>query len=288
MSYEILRLIFGFGVGVLLYQSGSVLQHSSQNNLASTSTLGLSAISVGWALVLSVMNMTFGLDISLKYVGLFLVAMTFGIYFFWRVDYQAGNRYRPLFDRFILLGMSINLLVAAVISVVEFLFLAQGKTLPGHLWFGTVKFLEMQDLTTFFAPACMLMAWAFFLSKKLSHLKLGHDYALGRGINVRKMEFEAVFFSLAASILVVAHYGVFAFLGLIAPVIMRTFPIFQKNTVLEINIGAFATGIVMCGIDYLCYQYPVYGAELPVGLLTSIFGPIILIAILVKKRSRLY
>ncbi len=47
-------------------------------------------------------------------------------------------------------------------------------------------------------------------------------------------------------------------------------------------------GLSLMGLDYLCYQVPIWGAEIPVGLIVTVVGAVSLIIILwTSDRSEL-
>ena len=71
MDYLIVRMCSSFLVGMLLSQSGSLIQLGTRNILSSPSTLGLDGLAVLWLLVLSSIGLYFQVDL-LEGWGLFL------------------------------------------------------------------------------------------------------------------------------------------------------------------------------------------------------------------------
>ena len=281
MSYEFDRFIFAFFVGCCLHISGSVLQLVSRNHLAAPSTLGFAA--PGILLTLFFYFFFPSLMIAQWLWPLLLFFLIFcWLVIHWKVGFPIANRYRSLFQNFILIGLAVNLLLASLIALLEFILQNQGERLPMQLWFGSIKVIHASQYYTFVFPSVVLLYFAFLFSQKLKFLFAGSDFALGLGVNLRALELQALLLSLVASTLVIIHYGIFAFMGLITPVLIRQIPFFAHNAGRELMLGAMMVGGFLAVVDYLCYEHPIAGAEIPVGLISAILGPIVLIVAQLK------
>jgi ABC-type Fe3+-siderophore transport system permease subunit len=85
----------------------------------------------------------------------------------------------------------------------------------------------------------------------------------------------------------VSLFGAFSFLGLIFPIIARRFWFKSADLWGELFPGAVVNGLFLLGIDALCYYFPIYGAEVPVGLIATAVGAVSLIFLLWKSDSHL-
>jgi iron complex transport system permease protein len=221
-----------------------------------------------------------------------LVVIALCLMFCWIVQYSKKkqslfiNRYRPLFPQFILIGISVNLLVASLFALVHFLFMVMGEQFPSMLWFGQIHTFEREGLGPFFVLSVALFIWGIRLAKQGRFLLLGHDWALGRQVNLVRLEKAAVLFSILCVTLVIIYFGVFSFLGLIFPHLLRQFRFFRFDPYHEMTWGALTGGVTLCVLDQLCYRFPFSGVELPVGMMTSVIGPFVLLILLVKAKRR--
>jgi ABC-type Fe3+-siderophore transport system permease subunit len=115
-------------------------------------------------------------------------------------------------------------------------------------------------------------------------ISIGHDFAQGVGVDVKKIQTYSLLVSLLLTGLVISFFGVFSFLGLIFPHLLRLIGVFRKDMRNELLYGGVITGVIFSVTDMLCYNFDIYGTELPVGMVSSVFGSLILLVLLVRKQ----
>ena len=81
----------------------------------------------------------------------------------------------------------------------------------------------------------------------------------------------------------VTLFGVFSFLSLIFPLIIRLLPFKRGDFAFEISGGAILSGFLLALIDLACYHFTFYGVELPAGVFASVIGSCGLILLLIKR-----
>jgi ABC-type Fe3+-siderophore transport system permease subunit len=58
--------------------------------------------------------------------------------------------------------------------------------------------------------------------------------------------------------------------------LLKSIFFFKQRLDREILIGSLFSGLFLCFLDFLVYQFPVAGAEIPVGMLAAILGSCVL------------
>jgi iron complex transport system permease protein len=187
--------------------------------------------------------------------------------------------------KIILIGLGFNLFVGGIFSVIQFLFLAINFEFPTGIWFGNFKYYQVETLWLFFIIFVGVFLLVKNLSGKLAILSLGNSFAEGLGIHTSRISKISLLLSFFLTGVVVSYFGVFSFIGLIFPHILRSLNFFKYDMKRELIIGPLCTGVVLSGMDFLCFQTPFYGAEVPVGMVCSVIGSFVLLFLLMNKNS---
>ena len=276
MDYLILRLISSFLVGALLSQAGSLIQLGTRNILASPSTLGFDGLSIFWLLIFHSITLYFNLNFSVEWTFIFGIPLfiLLGLYF--------PNLFRghSKFERIILLGLTFNLFVGAIFSLWQFLFMAFNLPFPVELWFGHFRFASQNSMWILLGVEILTLLGLRKHFKALKIFSLGPMIGLNWGLDEKKL-FKFIFVVVALTTLVVINlFGAFSFLGLIFPILARKMWFAKRDLEGELYWGAAFNGVYLMAVDLLCYLNPIYGAEVPVGLIVTGIGAVSLIIIL--------
>lgn len=287
IEFELSRLILAFICGYFLCLSGSLCQLVTNNHIASPSTLGMDALGVLVVICAQAVIVFFGLEYSLVAVSLFLTLISLTLlYFIFKVTNKKQNDIWSQFDvkKIVLIGLTFNLFVGAIFSVVQFLFMALNFEFPTGLWFGSFKQVDSAWLSFFCFLFIIIQIVVINKARELSLLNLGHNFVLGRNINASSLQRNSLILSLFLTLFVVIFFGVFSFLGLIFPHIIRSLKFFKINMRAEVVWGPYIAGLALCVTDILCFNYTYLGAEFPVGMVSGVIGAFLLILMLLKSR----
>ncbi len=279
MDYLILRLLCSFLCGLLLTQTGSYIQTGTRNILASPSTLGIEGLSILWLLCLHSFTLAMGLE-SEWWVFPGLVIFLYTGKLFSDITGKEAS-----LEKIIFLGLTFNLFVGAVFSLWQFFFLAYNLPFPVEVWFGHFRYVHVKSFLLLLGFEVALL---FFLRKQWRNLQL---YSLGPVISrAHSADLKSLYrfffiFSFSGSFLVISQFGAFSFLGLIFPLVARKIWFKRYDLKGEIFLGGLTNGMVFMFIDYVCYQFPIMGAEVPVGLIASVVGAVSLIILLWRSKQ---
>lgn len=279
MDYLVERSLAAFISGTLLSLSGSFIQLGTRNILASPSTLGFDGLSVLWLLIVHSLVLLTVQELNL------ITLILLGVPFFLVVGFYFSRFFKgeARFERVILVGLTFNLLVGAVFSLWQFFFLAFNIPFPMELWFGNFRFSNTSALLLL---GVTLLGTFFGLRFYWRDLELYSLGSIAKGFSLRGGFIRYLYISVAIiTFVIVALFGAFSFLALIFPILSRSLWFKRFDLRGEFVFGSLLNGALLMFTDLLCYYFPIYGAEVPVGLLVSIVGAVSLIALLWKQSS---
>ncbi|MBA2404200.1 MAG: iron chelate uptake ABC transporter family permease subunit [Bdellovibrionales bacterium] len=276
MDYLIVRLFSSFLVGALLSQAGSLIQLGTRNILASPSTLGIDGLSILWLLIFHSVSLYFNLNYPIEWT--FVIGLP--LFFLLGIIFPKFLSGQTKFERIILLGLTFNLFVGAIFSLWQFLFMAFNLPFPVELWFGHFRFASHSSLIILLSTEILILLGMKYYFKDLKMFSIGPIMGLNWGLDEKKL-FRFIFVVVAISTLIVINlFGAFSFLGLIFPILARKMWFPKRDLAGELFLGPAFNGLCLMAVDFLCYFYPVYGAEVPVGLIVTGIGAVSLIIIL--------
>lgn len=281
MDYLVLRIVCSLITGIVLSQAGSFIQVGTRNILASPSTLGFDGLAVLWCLVFHSVVLAFFPEYALLGVSLIL---GLPIFILLGLIFSRLLKGRERFERIILLGLTFNLLVGAIFSLWQFLFLAFNLPFPMELWFGHFRFVSPEAMIYLLLTEVLIVSGYLWLKRDINLFTLG---SLAKNWEIDERRLYGFFFCTVAvgTFVVVSLFGGFSFLGLIFPIIARNLWFKKYGFKGEFVFGSLMNGIFLMAIDLLCYQFPIMGAEIPVGLIVTAIGAVSLILLLWRGRG---
>ncbi len=280
--YLIIRLCSCFLIGFWWCASGALLQWSTQNPLACPVTLGLTALPVSCWLIAYLLGLN---PENFNILILLLIFVTIAHAIFYKGMKKENQNSLFSNTKIIMIGIGLNLSLAAIYSFFHFFYSAQGKVMPNALWFGMLKNMDVLKFCILFCGSLFFLAVIRKFLPQLSLLSLGRSYAQNVA-NVSSLEKKMLVIVSLLLCLLVFTGGVFAFWGLVLPHLVRKVSFFRGSLSREVYWGSTTAGVLMMAADFICYQFPLAGSELPVGLLSSILGPILLVSLIAKNTNK--
>ncbi|MBP3928031.1 MAG: iron ABC transporter permease [Peptostreptococcaceae bacterium] len=260
------RVLLAFLVGGSLAVSGSVVQSTLKNELASPYTLGVSSgASLGAGLVIV-------LGLSASFLGSFtlpIVGFLFGlitvfsvITFSAKIDKSMSN------NTIILAGMVFSLFVNSLLTTLTSLFHEDLKAIV--MWqmgsFAMRGWSYVIMIIPFVIIGCI---GVLRYTKEMDILTFGEEQAKAVGVDTNKVKKRLFIFSAVLTGGAVALSGTIGFVDLIAPHIVRR--IFGSKHSYVIPMSFVFGGLLMVIAD-LVSRTIASPAELPVGAITAIIG----------------
>jgi iron complex transport system permease protein len=270
------RVILSLAIGASLGLSGAALQGLLQNPLAEPALLGAGPAAAFGA----VLAFYFGWSdltafiLPLSGIGAALFATTL----VWAL---AGGRGKP--ETIILAGVAISSIAGSLTACA--LNFAPNPFAATEIIFWMMGSLADRSIEhVLLSLPFMIVGWMLLFSVRgpLDALALGAETASSLGVDMKSVSFRVIFGTAIAVGAATAVAGVVGFVGLAVPHILRPFVGHRPGALL---IASALGGAVMLGIADVVVRMVSVGSELKLGVLTSIIGFPLFLALILKLRS---
>ncbi len=271
--------------GALLGLAGAIAQGLFRNPLADPYLLGSAAgAGLGVVLVLAAGGAA-GASIGLTTASALLQAGLVGAAFAGALGgvaltlLLAGGAARPM--SLLLCGVVVGVLLGAVSELV---LLVSPDALRGKQVFllGTTGFLGWDGVGVLAAVLALALPVALRVSRALDALVLGEASAASLGVPLEQVRLLLVSLMALATGAAVAQVGLIAFVGLVAPHLVRRCVTVAHGPLLALS--ALAGGVLLLAGD-LAARSVIAPQELPVGVLTAVLGGLYLLLLLRRSRG---
>ncbi|WP_087037414.1 FecCD family ABC transporter permease [Thermococcus litoralis] len=268
------RVLLAYLVGVSLASAGTASQALFKNPLADPYIIGISG---GAAVGASIAAIYFP-----RYMGVFaLLGALLAVLIVYRI--ARVNGHIPV-DTLLLAGIALGFFTSALTSYL--LYVGREKIHNAIFWLmGTFNGADWGDVKMVLFSSVVGVSILLFSWRELNLLLLGEEsISMGLDINrYRKIVIGVI--SLLTSF-AVATSGIIGFVGLISPHAMRI--IFGPNHKRLLPASALFGGTLMVFADIFA-RIILKPAEVPVGIITALFGaPFFLYLLIKKKRGELF
>lgn len=270
------RIAAALLLGAVLGASGSAMQYVFANPLVDAGFLGVSqGASFGAALAILT---------SLGPMNMFFLAFAFAILALgFSVLLSSQLRFGGAVLRLLLSGMAVSAFFSAMVALLKY-GADPVKELPELTYWlmGGLSAIKWASLSIVAPLAVMSLVALLLLRWRILLLSMDEASAISIGINTRLERAIVLFVSAAGVAAVTAMAGVVSWVGLIVPHAARLF--FGKDDS-NTMIGAALFGAVfVLFCDTLSRS--IFPGELPLGISTSLFGTMIFVSMLIKRRVR--
>jgi iron complex transport system permease protein len=271
--------------GALLGLAGAVAQGLFRNPLADPYLLGSAAgAGLGVVLVLAAGG-ALGQVIGLATSDLFLRVGLVGAAFCGALGgvaltlLLARGAARPMV--LLLAGVVVGILMSALSELAT---LISPEALRGKQVFmlGTTSFLGWGSVAVLAAALAVVLPLGLRFARALDALVLGEDSAVSLGLQLPRVRLLLVALMALATGTAVAQAGLVAFVGLVAPHIVRRLVVVTHGPLLALSALAGAVLLLAADVAARTVMAP---QELPVGLLTAVFGGVYLLVLLRRRRT---
>lgn len=265
MDIRLPRVMLAAVVGAGLAAVGGVMQAIFKNPLVDSYTLGMSS---GAALG-AVISIITGINVSIlgiETTGVFaFVGAVCTLFFVYSLAY---TRSRMSINSLLLAGVAVSYFLASVIS---FLMMLNHDKIE-HIVFWTMGSLSMASWNEFYIASILIipaLAVLFYYTRELNILVMGEEAAHHLGINTSLLKNVLLITCSLIVGSVVSTGGTIAFLGLVAPHIIRL--VIGSDNRKVIPYSAILGAILLLLSDTLG-RVLIQPVEIPVGVMTSIMG----------------
>lgn len=279
MDIRLPRVLLAAVVGAGLAAVGGVMQSIFKNPLVDSYTLGMSS---GAALG-AVISIITGLNVSLMGIettGVFaFLGAVLTLFFVYSLAY---TRNRMSINSLLLAGVAVSYFLASVIS---FLMMLNHDKIE-HIVFWTMGSLSMATWNEFYLASAVILpslAVLLYYTRELNILVMGEDAAHHLGINTVALKNTLLVTCALIVGIVVSTGGTIAFLGLVAPHIIRLAAGSDNKRVIPYSA---LLGAILLVLSDTIGRVLIQPVEIPVGVMTSIMGGPFFIFLLRRQKSK--
>lgn len=270
------RIVMGLIVGATLACAGCLLQGVLANPLAEPGVIGVSAgAAVGACIAIvsgGIWASVWGLAGAAFISALITVALVYTL------SMRDGSS-SPIM--LILIGIAVNAFASGIIAFLTFAADTNDREQIVFWQLGSLQGIGWKPVWVVLPLAVGAIGVSLFLVRRLDLLSLGEIQAAALGVRVETVRRIAILLVAVLTAAAVAFTGIVMFVGLVVPHLMRLI-VGPKHAIL-LPASVVGGAIVVCAAD-LGARTLMTGADLPLGMLTSLIGGPVFFLLL--RRSR--
>lgn len=258
------RVAMSVVVGAALAVGGAVMQAVFGNPLAEPGVVGVSAGSALGAAIAIAVGVT-----GLAGWGVAVAAFVGGLIATTLVYVSARGDGRTEVVTLLLTGIAINAFAGAGLALVLFLAKTASREQIIFWQLGSMNGSRWSEVAVVAVVTVAASAAAVALARQYDVLSLGERTAAHLGVRVERLRTVSIVLVALLTGAAVAFTGIIAFVGLVVPHIMRM--LLGPAHCLLLIASLLAGATLMVWADLIA-RTAVPGADLPIGLLTSLIG----------------
>jgi len=276
------RIFAGVLVGAALAASGALYQGVFKNPMADSYVLGVSAgaaVGASLSIIFGVSSIVFGL--RLVQVAAFLGAV-FAMFLVYNIS-RVGSRV-PV-ATLLLCGIAVNFFLFAVVGLMEVI---AGDELHAIVFWlvGGFSNVLWKDIWAVLPFILFGIVAAYFYARDLNLLAMGEDTAQHLGVNVERAKQRILVLASLITGAAVSISGLIGFVGLMIPHVTRLAIGPDHRILFPTSAIIGAIFLVVCDDLARVVATPFASTlELPVGIITMLFGAPFFILLFKKKKQ---
>ena len=274
------RIAASILVGVLLANSGLLMQGVFRNPLVSPYTLGVSngaAFGASLAIIFSAGMTSVAASNNLVSVFAFgFAAIT--MYLVQAIGRMAKNSTKSL----LLAGVAVSYLFSSLVSFIKYV--VDVEKLPELVFWqmGSVSDATWPQILILLIAAVLGLAVMTFYAWDLNVMATGEESAISLGVNYKRVRRIAFFFSTLMTGVAVAFAGTIGFVGMVAPHAARM--LVGNDYRYTVPTASLCGALLLLIADSLSRML-VTAIALPIGVITSMIGVPFFIWLIIQKRQ---
>lgn len=271
MRLRVPRIFLALITGINLAVSGAVYQAIFRNSMADPYILGVSS---GASLGAAIGFFIGGFSPFYAFAGA-LIANTL-------VFYLSGVKGKTSTVRLLLAGMGINYLFSSALSLIRTY--SNDRKLELFMWgMGSLSSASYTRVITLLVISVPILIMFFIYRKELNLLLMGEETAKALGVDATKIRKRLLILCSVLIATTVSFTGTIGFVGLIIPHIVRM--LMGSNYRKTLPFTALFGMIFLLLCDNISRSI-LPNSEIPIGIITSIFGAPYFIYLVYKDRKR--
>lgn len=272
------RIFASILVGMGLSTAGVIFQGIFKNPMADPYVIGVSsgaALGAALAIILGVGFQIFGLNtISIM---AFILALT-TVFIVYNISKVGGQV--PVLT-LLLSGIAVSIFLSAILSILQVMSGVELHRLVFWLM-GGFSMVEWQAVQSIFPMTCLCIVLSYFFARDLNIMTLSSEEAQQLGVNIERTKVILIAIGALVTAAAVSISGLIGFVGLIIPHIMRIIVGSDHRILIP---SALLTGAIFLTLCDSIARVIFIPSELPVGIVTALFGGPFFIYLIRTKRG---
>lgn len=278
------RILLAFLTGAALGVVGAVFQAMLRNPLATPYTLGVASggsfgavVAMFLPALMPAIAFSWGPFNHVQCFAFLGAVLAVGLIYLLA---RSGDKVSTM--ELLLAGVTMGMIFSALILAVRYfaspnMLVGMDRWMMGGL--DASSWPVVLSVLPFLVPGLVAL---LLMARGYDQVSFGEDMALGRGVNVARLQKLSFLFGSLATASVVAVAGPIGFVGLIVPHTVRRLVGPDHRVLLPCTLFAAGAFLVVCDTFARTIIAP---TELPVGIITSLLGGPFFIYLLIKGRS---
>lgn len=280
LNIRLPRILLSALVGVALATSGAVFQGIFKNPMADPYVLGVSSGAAVGATIVILTGVTGGLlGFSALTIGAFIGALLTALLVFSIA--RVGSK-TPVIT-LLLAGIAVNFFLSALISTA----MAINKDKMENIIFwtmGSVSTANWQKVGMTSIPVFIGIALMMIFARDLNAMALGDESAKSLGVDAEVLKKRLLFLASIVTASAVSVSGIIGFVGLVVPHVVRILTGPDHRTLLPFSV---LSGAIFMVIADTLSRMVVSPAEMPLGVITSLFGAPYFLVLLYRSKVKM-
>lgn len=272
--------LMALAVGGALGLSGAETQTVLNNPLASPYTLGISGAAILGATLVIVTDVSIpGLGSGFAIPMAAFVASALASLLILALSLRFGSNTETI----ILFGIALLFCCTACISLLQFVAEAEDVQ-ESVLWgMGSLTRSTWPGVAAVAATLALVVPFSLKSAWSLTLVRCGDEQAKGAGVSLRRLRLTSLLRSSLLAAMAVSFVGAVGFVGLVGPHVARLLLGEDQRFYLP---GSLIAGALMLSLASIVSKLIVPGIIIPVGIVTSLVGiPIFVALILFRRRG---
>lgn len=271
------RVVGNIIIGGALSLSGTAYQGLFKNPMASPTLLGASG-GAGFGAAIAIL-------LSFNVIGIQLMSFSFGIVAVLLTCLIHGlvSEKSSSTTTLLLAGVLVSTVFNSLIMLTKYMADAENKLPAITFWLmGSLSSLSLKDLLYSLLPISVGGSLLYAMKWQINVLSFGDEAAQSLGVNVKAVRAIIISSATMVTAACVAVSGVIGWVGLVIPHLTRmmTGPNYKKLIPVSMLMGS----IYLLLVDN--FARTLTQVELPLGILTSLFGAPLFITIMLRQKSQ--
>jgi len=272
------RLLSALLLGMSLSAAGGVMQMLFRNPLVEPGFLGVTQ-GAGFGAALSIIFLGSSPLLVESSAAVFAIL---GLFFSWFIARRI--RFGGWVLRLILAGIAVSAFFSAGLGVLKYLADPTSQLPEITFWLlGGLSSVTWRDLLYILPVVVVGLTVIYLMRWRLNLLSLGDETATSLGVSVKRERILLLAVSVIITAVVVSVAGIVGWIGLIIPHIARRLVGANAANFIPVSISLGGVFAVLC--DDLART--VSAGEIPLGIITSLLGAVIFLALMISPGMRL-